>query len=71
MPRLTWTAPATLPLASTSGASRTSTTRALPDSIRSLASSTLILGTAAFAAAIISFTDVVISTSPDVPRAAA
>jgi hypothetical protein len=64
MPRETCTAPATLPLACTSGASRTSITRTPSPAIRATASSWLIRGTAAFAAASISFTEVGISTLP-------
>src|SRR6516164_7836089 len=53
MPRETFRAPATLPLLSTSGASRTSTTSALPFAIISRACAGVIRGTAAFAASII------------------
>src|SRR5690242_12142111 len=56
MPRETCTAPDTLPLASISGASRTSTTRACPLAIISLASPGDSFGTAAFAASSICLT---------------
>src|SRR5262245_52299874 len=56
MPRDTCTAPATLPLFSTSGASRTSTTRVLPLAIISLACAGVTRGTAALAASIICLT---------------
>src|SRR5262245_46533039 len=56
MPREMWTAPLTLPPACSSGASRTSTTTALPLAIISRAWSGVIRGTAALAAASISFT---------------
>jgi hypothetical protein len=49
------TAPATLPLFSTSGASRTSTTSVLPCAIISRACAGVIRGTAALAASIICF----------------
>src|SRR6185312_398170 len=54
MPRETFLAPATLPLASTSGASRTSTISTSPLAIIACASATVSLGTAALAASIIS-----------------
>src|SRR3954454_22461079 len=56
MPRDTWTAPATLPLLSTSGAARTSATSVLPWPIISRAPAAEIFGTAAFAASSICFT---------------
>src|SRR5437773_6142613 len=56
MPRDTCSAPAILPLFSTSGASRTSTTSVLPLPIISRASAGVIFGTAAFAASSICFT---------------
>src|SRR4030081_164548 len=61
MPRETCTAPATLPLFSTSGASRTSTTSVLPFAIISCAWAGVIFGTAALAASIICLTLVVMS----------
>src|SRR4051794_39094605 len=63
MPRETWTAPAALPLLSTSGASRTSTTRVLPLAIISRASAGVIRGTAALAASIICLTLVAMASS--------
>src|ERR1700722_11111636 len=59
MPRETWTAPATLPLAATSVPSRTSTTSVLPLAIISFACAGVIFGTAALAASIICLTLVV------------
>src|SRR6516165_136892 len=53
--RETFTAPATLPVCSTSGGSRTSTTSVLPCAIISRACAAVIRGTAALAASIISF----------------
>src|SRR5579884_3010781 len=53
MPRETLSAPTTLPVFSTSGASRTSTTRASPLAISCRASAGVIRGTTAFAASII------------------
>src|SRR5215469_465193 len=50
MPREIWSAPATLPLCASSGASRTSRTRVLPLAIISRASAGVTRGTAAFAA---------------------
>src|SRR4051812_19553803 len=63
MPRETWTAPAALPLFSTSGASRTSTTSVLPLAIISRASAGVIRGTAALAASIICLTLVAMTSS--------
>src|SRR5262245_65588113 len=63
MPRETFTAPATLPLFSTSGASRTSTTRVLPLAIISRACASVIRGTAALAASIICLTLVAMASS--------
>src|SRR5579885_2602313 len=63
MPRETWMAPATLPLCSTSGPSRTSTTSAFPPAIISRASDGVTRGTAALAASSICLTPVVISPS--------
>src|SRR6185295_7859482 len=63
MPRETWTAPAALPLFSTSGASRTSTTSVLPLAIISRASAGVIRGTAALAASIICLTLVAMASS--------
>src|SRR5260221_9275619 len=63
MPRETFTAPATLPLFSTSGASRTSTTRVLPLAIISRACAGVIRGTAALAACIICLTLVAMASS--------
>src|ERR1700690_3221208 len=63
MPRETCTAPAILPLFSTSGASRTSTTSVLPLPIISRAWLGVIFGTAALAASIICFRLVAIWTS--------
>src|SRR6267142_1874317 len=63
MPRETCTAPATLPLFSTSGASRTSTTRVLPLAIISRACVGVIRGTAALAASIICLTLVAMVSS--------
>src|SRR5262249_7866140 len=56
MPRETFTAPATLPLCCTSGASRTSTTSVLPLVIISRACADVMRGTAALAASSICFT---------------
>src|SRR5262249_52749168 len=56
MPRETLTAPATLPLFSTSGASRTSRTSVFPFAIISFACAGAIRGTAALAASIICLT---------------
>ena len=56
MPRDTCTAPAILPVFSTSGASRTSTTSVFPFTIISFACAGVIRGTAALAASIICFT---------------
>src|SRR5262245_20563038 len=63
MPRETFTAPATLPLLSTSGASRTSTTRVLPLAIISRACASVIRGTEALAASIICLTLVAMGSS--------
>src|SRR5262249_32403275 len=63
MPRETCTAPATLPLCCTSGASRTSTTRVLPLAIMSRACAGVIRGTAALAASIICLTLVAMASS--------
>src|SRR6476619_1596396 len=63
MPRETWTAPAALPLFSTSGASRTSTTSVLPLAIISRASAGVLRGTAALAASIICLTLVAMASS--------
>src|SRR5262249_15661108 len=63
MPRETFTAPDTLPLFSTSGASRTSTTRVLPLAIISRACAGVIRGTAALAASIICLTLVAMASS--------
>src|SRR4051794_29719492 len=63
MPRETWTAPAALPLFSTSGPSRTSTTSVLPLAIISRASAGVIRGTAALAASIICLTLVAMTSS--------
>src|SRR6266436_214457 len=63
MPRETFTAPATLPLFSTSGASRTSTTSVLPLAIISRACAGVIRGTAALAASIICLTLVAMASS--------
>src|SRR5262249_6857368 len=63
MPRETCTAPATLPLRSTSGVSRTSTTSALPLAIVPRAGGGLPGGTAALAASIICLTLVGMSVS--------
>src|SRR5262252_5822771 len=63
MPRDTCTAPATLPLFSTSGASRTSTTRVLPLAIISRACAGVTRGTAALAASIICLTLVAMASS--------
>src|SRR6476620_8226494 len=60
MPRVMCTAPATLPLCSTSGPSRTSTINALPLAIISCACACVIFGTTAFAAATKSFADLAI-----------
>src|SRR6516164_4156843 len=49
MPREIWSAPATLPLCASSGASRTSRTTVLPLAIISLASAGVTRGTAALA----------------------
>src|SRR5262245_2016898 len=61
MPREMLSAPLTLPLAWTSDASRTSTTRAFSSETNRLASSDVTLDTAAFAAVIISFTLIAMS----------
>src|SRR3974377_1872673 len=66
-PRETFTAPAILPLFSTSRASRTSTIRALPCAIMSRACAGVIRGTAALAAAIISF-KLVAMCAPPMPQ---
>src|SRR6516162_9310610 len=66
-PRDTFTAPAILPLFSTSGASRTSTIRVLPCATMSRACAGVIRGTAALAASIISFKFVVMC-APPTPR---
>src|SRR3984957_12547916 len=58
MPRETWTAPATLPLAATSVPSRTSTMSVLPLAIISFACAGVIFGTAAWAASSICLTPV-------------
>src|SRR5260370_21709285 len=63
MPRETFTAPATLPLFSTSGASRTSSTSVLPLAIISRACAGVIRGTAALAASIICLTLVAMASS--------
>src|SRR5215813_7871837 len=63
MPRETFTAPATLPLFSTSGASRTSTTNVLPLAIISRACAAVIRGTTALAASIICLTLLAMSSS--------
>src|SRR5947208_15964904 len=63
MPRETLSAPATLPLFSTSGASRTSTTSVLPLAIISRACAGVIRGTAALAASIICLTFVAMASS--------
>src|SRR5262249_38838744 len=63
MPRETLTAPATLPLFSTSGASRTSRTRVFPFAIISFACAAVTRGTAALAASIICLTLVVMIIS--------
>src|SRR5260370_26854471 len=63
MPRETFTAPATLPVFSTSGASRTSTTSVLPLAIISRACAGVIRGTAALAASIICLTLVAMASS--------
>src|SRR5215471_81633 len=63
MPRETCRAPATLPLFSTSGASRTSTTRVLPLAIMSRACASVMRGTAALAASIICLTLVAVASS--------
>src|SRR5262245_40191790 len=63
MPRETLTAPAILPLFSTSGASRTSTTSVFPLLIISRACAGVIFGTAALAASIICLLLVVIGIS--------
>src|SRR5258708_25903685 len=63
MPRETFTAPATLPLFPTAGASRTSTTRVLPLAIISRACAGVIRGTAALAASIICLTLVAMASS--------
>src|SRR5579863_8933505 len=69
MPRETCTAPATLPLFSTSGASRTSTTSALPLAIISFARAGVIFGTTALAVSIICLTLSAIFTSLVVEQA--
>src|SRR5262249_8764660 len=63
MPRDTWTAPATLPLFSTSVASRTSTTNVSPLAIISRACAGVTRGTAALAASIICLTLLAMSFS--------
>src|SRR5262249_37891436 len=63
-PRETFTAPATLPLFSTSCASRTSTIRVLPCATMSRACAGVIRGTAALAASINSFKFVVMCAPP-------
>src|SRR5262249_31328319 len=63
MPRETLTAPATFPLFSTSGASRTSTTSVLPLAIMSRACAGVTRGTAALAASIICLTLVAMASS--------
>src|SRR6516162_7512039 len=63
MPRETCRAPATLPLFSTSGASRTSTTRVLPLAIMSRACAGVMRGTAALAVSIICLTFVAMASS--------
>src|ERR1700736_521911 len=63
IPRETFTAPATLPLFSTSGASRTSTTSVLPSAIISRACTGVTRDTAALAASIICLTLVAMSSS--------
>src|SRR5262249_39712494 len=63
-PRETFTAPAILPLFSTSSASRTSTIRVLPCATMSRARAGVIRGTAALAASIISFKFVVMCAPP-------
>src|SRR5262245_13179101 len=63
MPREWCTAPAILPVFSSSGASRTSSTSALPFVIRSRACAGVIFGTAAFAVSINCLTLVVIFDS--------
>src|SRR5690349_2298231 len=63
MPRETCTAPVTLPLRSTSGVSRTSTTSVLPLAIMSRASAGVTRGTAALAASSICLTLVGMSVS--------
>src|SRR6185437_3289053 len=69
MPRDTCSAPATLPVFSTSGASRTSTTSA-PCAISARVSSGVTFGTAAFAAAIMSFSVVAIVGSTLISQSA-
>src|SRR5262249_26332184 len=66
-PRETFTAPAILPLFSTSSASRTSTIRVLPCATMSRACAGVIRGTAALAASIISFKFVVMCAPPTSP----
>src|SRR5262245_41626150 len=66
MPRDTCTAPATLPLFSTSGASRTSTTSVLALLIISCACAGVMRGTAALATSIICFTLVVMTFLPSI-----
>src|SRR6516162_4772757 len=63
MPRATFTAPATLPLLCSSGASRTSSTSVLPLAIISRACAGVIRGTAALAASIICLTLVAMASS--------
>src|ERR1700716_2724455 len=63
MPREMWTAPAALPLFSTSGASRTSSSSVLPLAIISRVSAGVIRGTAALAASIICLTLVAMTSS--------
>src|SRR3974390_124085 len=68
MPRETCRAPATLPLLSNSGASRTSTTSVLPFVMISRACAGVIRGTAAFAASIICLTLVGMTVAPWLKR---
>ena len=70
IPRDTCTAPATLPLFSTSGASRTSTTSVLPLLIISRACAGVMRGTAALATSIICFTLVVMIFLPSITMSA-
>ena len=64
MPRETWTAPAIFPVFSTSGASRTSTSKTSPLAIISRACAGVRRGTEAFAASIICLTLVVMAILP-------